>query len=368
MTNGSARQKQSFVFLLLLTAAALYLSWLIARPYLTAIITATLLAVTIYPLFIFLLRHVRNRSATALLTTAVVLIAILLPTVFIVNTVANETSVLSGWLNEKSSGDGGLREYFTRLTERPLGWMESKTGISRDQLRSAVTDRLQDVSASLLNWAKSLAGDITRTILDTFIMLFTLFYLLRDGRSILNRLGSILPLESDQYRKLLKTISDSIIANIYGVLAVALAQAVLGALGYWIAGLPNVMLWTFATAIVSMIPVVGAVGVWGVGVIYLAVTAHWGKALFLLVYGAGVISMADNIVRPLVLSGRVKLNTLLVFFSILGGMQAFGFVGLFVGPITVSVAAALLGMLAEERKSGSDSLARSGGPEAQPQP
>ncbi len=197
----------------------------------------------------------------------------------------------------------------------------------------------------LVDWAKSFAMNIAATVFDTLIMLFTLFFLLRDGDWILERAASIVPLEPDRFSLLLKTISDSIVANIYAVAAVSIVQAVLGALGYWIAGLPNVMLWSITTALVSMIPLLGAVAVWGVGVIYLLAIAHWGHAVFLLVYGAAVISMADNIVRPVVLSGRVKLNTLVIFFSLLGGVRAFGIIGLFLGPITVSLTVALVKMV-----------------------
>lgn len=349
MSNGPADKRLAFGFLLVLTAATLYLTYLIARPFLGAIITATLLAVAFYPLFTFLLRYARNPSAAALLTTAAVFGMLLVPTVFIVSTLADETRALYGWLNEQSSGDAGLGEYFTRVSERPFGWIEEKTGVSREQLRMAALDRLRDASAEMLNWAKSLVLNITGTIVGTFAMLFTLFFLLRDGPAILERAGSLLPLKPQRYRQLLKTIFDSIVANFYGVLAVAIAQGGLGALGYWIAGLPNVMLWTVMTALLSMLPLVGATVVWGTGVVYLGATAHWGKALFLLIYGTGVISMSDNVVRPLVLSGRVKMNTLMVFFSLLGGVEAFGIIGLFVGPIIVSVAMALMRILAEER-------------------
>jgi predicted PurR-regulated permease PerM len=348
MVNGSSDKRLSFVFLLLLTAAALFLSFLIARPFLTPMVTAALLAVAIYPIYASLLRVVRNRNATALLAAVGVLIALLLPTVFIVNTVANETKLLYEWLSEQSSGGAGWEDYFTRLTDRPVAWIEGKTGISRQQLRNTAIDRLQDASASLLTWARSLAINITGTILDTLFMLFILFFLLRDGPEMLDLIGSILPLEPDRYQKLLHTISKSITANIYGVFAVSIAQGTLGAFGYWIAGLPNVMLWSVLTALLSMIPLAGALVVWGSGVVYLAATARWAKAIFLLAYGTGVISLADNIVRPLVLSGRVKLNTLLIFFSLLGGVKAFGIVGLFVGPIVVSLTLALVKMLAEE--------------------
>jgi len=361
MIHRSVDKKLSFVFLLLLTAATLSLSLLIARPFLTPIITAALLAVAIYPLFTHLLRPVRNRGAAALIAILIVLLVLLLPTVLIVNSLADEMKVLYGWLSEKSSDRGGWAEYFARLTDRPLGWIELKTGLSREQLRSAAIERLKNASSSLLNWARSLAVNITGTILDTFIMLFTLFFLLRDGPAILERTGSILPLEPNRYDQLLKTISDSIIANVYGVLAVSFAQSILGALGYWIAGLPNVMLWTVMTALFSMIPVAGAAAVWGAGVIYLAATAHWGKALFLLIYGTAVISLADNLVRPLVLSGRVKMNTLLIFFSLLGGVQTFGIIGLFIGPITVSVAMALVKIVTEERAEWGQARIDNGG-------
>jgi predicted PurR-regulated permease PerM len=350
IVNDPADKRLSLLFLLLLTAATLYLSFIIARPFLTPILTATLLAVAIYPLFTRMLQHVRNRTVAALLATVLVLTALLLPTVLIANKLAHETKALYGWLNEQRSYGGGWTEYLASLADRPLSWVAARTGISQEQLREAALERLQSVSAALLNWAKSLAVNLTGTILDTLIMLLTLFVLLRDGERIRDRIGSILPLEPHRYNQLVETISESVVANIYGVLAVSFAQGTLGAIGYSIAGLPSVMLWSVATALFSMIPLAGAAVVWGVAVIYLGATGQWGRALFMLVWGVGVISTADNIVRPLVLSGRVKLNMLLVFFSLLGGVRAFGIIGLFVGPIIVSVAMALLKILEEERR------------------
>jgi predicted PurR-regulated permease PerM len=296
--------------------------------------------------------YIRNRSGAALLATLLVLIAIVLPTVLIINKLAHETTALYGWLNEKQSLEGGWREYVGGLVDPPLEWLEAKTGLSQQQMRQAALDRLQTVSAALLNWAKSLVVNIGGTIVDLVIMLLTLFFLLRDGEFIRDRIGSILPIELHRYQQLVNTVSASITANIYGVLAVSLTQGTLGAIGYAIAGLPAVMLWSVATALFSMIPLAGAASVWVSGCIYLVAMGHWGKAIFMLAWGAGVISTADNIVRPLVLSGRVKLHTLLIFFSLLGGVRAFGIVGLFVGPIIVAVAMALLKILEEELAIG----------------
>lgn len=349
MTEAHRRKRLSLFFLLLLTAVTLYLTFIIAEPFLTPIVTATLLAVAIYPLFRRLSSSMQNRSAAALLATLLVLIAIVLPTVLIVNKLAHETTALYGWLNEKKSLEGGWREYVGSLVDPALQWVASRTGMSEEQLRQASLDRLQNVSAGLLNWAKSMALNIGSTVVDTVIMLLTLFFLLRDGERIRRRIGALLPLEPHRFEQLVETISSSIAANMYGVLAVAAAQGTLGAIGYAIAGLPSVVLWSVATALFSMIPLAGAAAVWVTASIYLLAIGNWGKAIFMAIWGAAVISTADNIVRPLVLSGKVKLHTLLIFFSLLGGVKAFGIIGLFVGPIIVSVAMALLKMLEDER-------------------
>jgi predicted PurR-regulated permease PerM len=342
-------KRLSLLFLLLVTAITVYLSFVIARPFLTPILAATLLAIAIYPLFLRLSRYLKNRGAAALVMTLLVLVAIVVPGVLIVDRLAQEVTALYGWLNEKQSLEGGWREYASSLVDPALEWLAVRTGISQEQLKETVLTRLRALSAALVNWGKSLVINIGETVVDTVIMLLTLFFLLRDGERIRDRIGSILPIEVHRYRELLETISASIAANIYGVLAVAAAQGTLGAIGYTIAGLPSVIIWSVATAVFSMVPLAGAASVWITATVYLLVIGKWGKAIFMVAWGAGVISTADNIVRPLVLSGRVKLHTLLIFFSLLGGVKAFGIIGLFTGPIIVSVAMALLKILEEER-------------------
>jgi predicted PurR-regulated permease PerM len=349
MINAYRDKRLSLAFLILVTTATLYLSYLIARPFLTPIATATLLAIAIYPLYIRMNRRVSNRNVAAILTTLLVLIAILLPTVLIVNKLAHETTALYRWLNEKQTLEGGWREYVGSLVDPALQWMAARTGVSQEQLRQAALDRLQNVSTALLDWARSLVVNVGETVIDTFIMLLTLFFLLRDGEYIRERIGSLLPVEKHRYQQLIDTISASIAANMYGVVAVSAVQGILGAIGYAIAGLPAVMIWSVATAILSMIPLAGAGSVWIAATIYLVAIGNWGKAIFMVAWGAGVISTADNLVRPFVLSGRVKLHTLLIFFSLLGGVKAFGIIGLFTGPIIVSVAMALVRILEEER-------------------
>jgi predicted PurR-regulated permease PerM len=349
MTQTPRDKRLSLLFLAGFAAVTLYLSYLIARPFLTPIVTAALLAIAIYPLYRGMTRRIPNRSAAALLATLLVLVALLLPTVLIVDRVAQETAGLYRYLNEQQSIEGGWRAYIEHTLDPPLAWVSARTGMSTEQLRKTALERLQAFSTRLLNWAQSLVVNVGATIVDTVIMLLTLFFLLRDGERIRIRIGSLLPIEPHRYEQLIDTVAASIAANMYGVVAVAAAQGTLGAIGYTIAGLPSVILWSVATSLFSMIPLAGAASVWVVASIYLLAVGDWGRAIFMAAWGAGVISTADNIVRPLVLSGRVNMHTLLIFFSLLGGVRAFGIIGLFTGPIIVSVAVALLKILEEER-------------------
>lgn len=339
----------SRLFLLLLGAAALYLIWTIARPFLTSILAAALLATAIFPLYERLRRSVRQPSLAAALVTLIVLIAVLVPTVLVIGRVAHEITGVYNWLNEQQSNEGGWSEFVKRLVDPPVNWVAEKSGVSREQLRQEALDRLRIAGTAMLGWARSLALNIGQTLLNLVTILMTLFFLLRDGERIRDRIGALLPMEPHRYRQLVSTIAASVTANVDGVILVAVAQGILGAIGYAIAGLSSIILWSAATAIFSIVPMAGSALVWGTACIYLAAAGSWGKALFMLVWGAGIVSTADNIVRPLVLSGKVKLNTLLIFFSLLGGAEAFGVLGLFLGPVIVSAAIAVLKMIEEER-------------------
>ena len=118
-------------------------------------------------------------------------------------------------------------------------------------------------------------------------------------------------------------------------------------LAFWALGLPSPILWGVVTGLLSLIPIVGSAAVWLPAAIILAAGGHWWKGLILLVWGAAIVGQIDSFIRPYVISGRVKLHTLLVFFALMGGVKAFGVMGLFIGPVVLSVTLVLLQMLQE---------------------
>jgi predicted PurR-regulated permease PerM len=144
---------------------------------------------------------------------------------------------------------------------------------------------------------------------------------------------------------LIAEVGRSVLANVYGIGAVAVAQGTLTGLLFYFTGLHSPVLWGTAAAFFSMIPVVGPPIVWVPASVAMALAGAWGKAIVIAAFGVGVIGLADNVIRPWIISGRVQLHPLLVFLSLLGGTSAFGFLGLFVGPAVLSVTIVILEVL-----------------------
>jgi predicted PurR-regulated permease PerM len=155
------------------------------------------------------------------------------------------------------------------------------------------------------------------------------------------KIPDLLPLERSQSEGLLRRVRDVIDGSIYGVLVVALIQGGLGGLTFWILGIPSPVLWGLVMAVASMIPLLGTASVWVPGALYLLLTGSWGKAIILAAFGGLVISSIDNFLRPKLVGDRIRLSELVMFFSVLGGLQLFGVLGIVVGPVIFAIAGSL---------------------------
>ena len=194
-----------------------------------------------------------------------------------------------------------------------------------------------------------------RIVAGSLITMLIVFFFFRDGKVWLNTLVEATPLTPVQSHRLLSNISDTIVANVYGILSVGLAQGTLTGIAITIVGIPSPLLLGLGAAFASIIPVVGAAIVWVPCGLYLIFTGALWKGVFVLLWGVLVISAADNIIRPWVVSGKVELHPLILLFFILGGVEAFGFIGLFIGPVVASVLAVLYTMFREELPSEKNS-------------
>jgi predicted PurR-regulated permease PerM len=181
-----------------------------------------------------------------------------------------------------------------------------------------------------------------------------MYYLFRDGERLRAAAYDIMPLSDDKAHEILNRTGEVIGASVYGVLVIAVVQGVLGGLAFWVLGLPSPLLWGVVMIFLSMIPMLGAFIVWVPAAIYLVLTGDWGKAIMLAVWGALVIGSVDNFLRPKLVGERTRLHELLVFFSVLGGLQVFGVLGIVLGPVIVAITIALLDVLRHADSHGSD--------------
>ena len=190
--------------------------------------------------------------------------------------------------------------------------------------------------------ANVVVADVLSTLGALVIMLFALFFLLRDGHTIGRQVRELLPLPENERERMLAETRDLVIASVGAGLAVAAAQGLIGGLAFAILGINAPVIWGVVMAMTSLIPLVGAALVWLPAALWLLLSGEVARGVILLIIGGAGISLVDNILRPLLLSGRTSASGLVVFLGLLGGVAAFGFVGLVLGPIVLVTAGSLL--------------------------
>jgi predicted PurR-regulated permease PerM len=343
------KQVTTTFFLMALTAIALYFCYLIARPFLSPVFLAVMIAIVFHPVHVRIQARVRGQNRAALISTFLVLLLVVVPAVGLGVVVSQEIKGLYLLLNERSAEQGGWNPYLMHAMERFLGWVGQyiNVNVSTLDVRGALLRWLEQISRFLLSWGAQVVSNIISFLVEAVVAFFTLFFLFREGEAMKQRAIAVLPLKSGQVERLFTGISDSIIANVYGCLAVGVAQGTLVSIAFLVLGLPSPVLWGVVTALFSLIPIIGSAAVWAPAVMILVAGGHWWKALILLGWGAGVVGQVDSLVRPYVIGQRAKMHTLLVFFALLGGVKAFGVMGLFIGPVVLSVTLVLLEMFQE---------------------
>jgi predicted PurR-regulated permease PerM len=345
------KNRPTLIFLVVLSILALALCILLFSPFLKPVLSAIVIAVVLYPVHARIHRIVRSPSLAALISTTLIIVIIIVPAVLIVAAVTHEVGELYVFLGQKSSESGGFGQYLMQLLNRPIQWVSRYVDTSQFDAQTALFSKLQQWSSFLLQEVGILAGNVGSLLFNMVLAFFTLFFLLREGRSIRRRISAILPLTSEQAERLFTGIENTIVATVYGGLVVAAVQGTLVGLALWVLGVPSPVLWGVIAAVFALIPLVGTAAVWVPAAIYLFAYGSWVKALIMIAWGAGIVGTVDNILRPYLISGRVQIHTLLIFFAVLGGVNVFGFIGLFVGPVIIAVTMTLFSMLRDEARA-----------------
>lgn len=310
-----------------------YLVFLITSPFLVPLAWSAVLAIFFYPIY----EHLERRYSptwVALLCTLGVTLLLIVPVLMVMLYAAREAIDATAGIRETlSSGKPlvppGLADSFRQ--HLPQSWQNIDF---IDPLRQGA----EKIASYLASSLGSLLKNLFSFFVNLFILLFALFFMFRDGEKILRAVRHLIPFDREIQEDMLKESRDLIFASVAVALLIAAIQGALGGLAFELTGLPASVFLGVLVAFCSIVPVIGSALIWFPAALWLGLNGHWGKALLILAICGGVASVADNLARPLLLRNRTSLNDLLLFISILGGLEVFGLLGLVVGPTILAAA------------------------------
>lgn len=323
-------------FLLLVVALIGTLALFITLPVLEYVLLSFILAYVLHPLHVRLREYVGSFvSAIALIAAAIV--AIIAPIAYILWVFAQD-------LREVQRGETGLE--ISAVEDRIL----ELTGVEVD-----IVDNVEAATEGVFDILFGGVTGVISTALQMFIgialVLFLIFYLLRDGERFVAWLAGLSPLPKRDTQHLFRKVDKTMWGSIIGHSFAALVQAVVAGVGLWLAGIPNPVFWTVVMAVLAFLPLIGAFLVWAPAAGYLVLIDQVVPGVLLFVYGLTIVSMIDYYARPLVIDQSARLNPGVILVGVFGGLFTFGFVGLFVGPIVIGILAATLETINEKQQT-----------------
>ncbi len=337
--NGGGRYPLYFfivVFLLIL-----YLFFDLFSPFIFDFLWATILVVILYPLYERLLKITGDRKTiSSLLMCFFIVIIIIVPFVIIIITLTKESVELYSTINTKLSTltFPTIKRFLSSEIVEKINKLTSPFfKMTPESFEKGVVGVLKNMSAFLVSLTKTIFKGFATSFMHFFFFLIATYYFFKYGDSLLKEVLKLSPLAYDREEKIIKKFKEVAQATVIGNISTALIQGILGGIGFVIVGISSPVLWGTVMAFMSLVPILGTFIVWIPATIYLLIVGSYGKAIFLLIWGSTVVGLSDNFIKPLIIQGKTNLHSIIIFFSILGGIKLFGFSGIVLGPIITSL-------------------------------
>jgi predicted PurR-regulated permease PerM len=327
--------------------AGMLLCVLIAWPFLGAITWALTLAILFLPLHVQIEKIFKHRNISALFSTAIVIVVVVVPAFFVVERLITEA--VSGILSLQARVESGELQALldSHPTLAPLGnWIDRKFDLP--SMMASIATWLSNIGAMFVK------GSLLQAV-EVFITFYLLFYFLRDRLAAKTMIKAWLPLTPPETEHLFRRVAETVHATVYGTLAVAAVQGTLGGLMFWVLGLPTPLLWGLVMGLLSIVPVLGSFVVWIPTAILLILDGSWARALILAAWGGIVVGSIDNILRPMFVGNRLRMHTIPAFISIVGGLVLFGAPGFILGPLAATMTMLLVEIWMQQNPSSQTS-------------
>jgi len=319
--------------------------WLILRPLILPIAWAAILSFLMHPLQVKLTRRLKGRQTLAAsILTGLTPVAIFAPLALV--SIAFVQQIVALTTSLQQNADMFNLAHWLDPAEHPrlagmAAWVSARFDVQVSDMQAYLRDGVQTWAGTLAKSSGVFVLSTAGVLLRFFLMLFILFFTLRDGELWFTRISALLPLNKAPRDKLFTRLGKVLRAVVYGCGLTALVQGILVTIGFAITGLSGPIVFGVLASLLALLPFGGAALVWVPGVLYLLATGSIGMAIFLLAWG-GVVSISDNFIRPAIISRYTPVPTLLVFLGVIGGVAAFGPIGFIIGPVILVLATELL--------------------------
>lgn len=334
--NHPELHQKTFLFLLL--AVSLAFGWIL-WPFHGALFWGTVLAILFEPFHRQLLAAMRQRRNLAALTALLLaLVIVIFPLALVTAALVQEAAVV---YQQIRSGTLDFGAYFQQIIGALPSWMIKLLDRFDIGNLSAVQEKLSTVAVQgsqlIATQALSIGQNTFEFVISFGIMLYLLFFLLRDGRSVSARIKQAIPLSTAHKRHLFSKFTTVIRATVKGNIVVAATQGALGGVMFWILGIQGALVWGVVMAFLSLLPAIGAGLIWGPVAIYFLLTGAIWQGVALIAFGVLVIGLVDNVLRPILVGKDTQMPDYVVLISTLGGMALFGLNGFVIGPVIAAL-------------------------------
>ncbi|MBT4334755.1 AI-2E family transporter [archaeon] len=316
--------------------AMLFMAYRIVAQFIPALFIAAILAIIFYPIFNRINSKVKRRGISAAITMFLIFMLVSIPLLFMTGPIIRETSALQQSIASFDfDGVSNTIQEFTNI--------EVNLGLY-------VKDYTSKLSGFLINATANIFLSIMRGFLQIFVIAFTMFYLFMQGPKVLKHLKKILPLARESKNKLFKDVQDTTNGIIFGLVLSGIAQGVAGSIGLWLAGVPNAIFWGMIITILAILPAIGASAIWIPASVYLLSVNRIIPAVLLFLYGFFFISSIENIMKPRWIGKKAKIHPIVILLGLLGGLSMFGFAGILIGPLVLSLVVVTYRVLDEKHE------------------
>jgi predicted PurR-regulated permease PerM len=329
-----SRSRMRLIALAAVTVVGVYFCYRLAEPFLPALAWAAALAIIAFPIHTWMRRHIPNRNWAAGLSLTFVVLAILIPSVWVFGQMAKEAG-RAGQLLREQAETGQWKEALLRVPymAEVVPWLEENVNISQSA---------RDFVGALSQGSTSLASGSIWAAFQMLVMLFVLFYCFRDRDRLLNDLRDLVPLPPNETERMFGRVADSVNATLFGTLVAALVQGITGGLLFWALGVPAPVLWGVVMFVLGIIPLLGAVLVWAPVAALLISNGQYGGALLVVAWGLLMAGPVGNFIYARCAGDRMRMHPVAALIAYVGGLAVFGATGMILGPAVLVVSFELI--------------------------